>query len=379
LQHLVKMDKSKKILVIAGGSYISGAEKVTLDVIAALKEEGYQLHCLVNGWNDGEFIGQLQILNVPFTSCKLGWYYMSRLLWSLDSLVHYPMAIARFFFLYRWFNPDIVYTVSYRQIVLLYPFFRKNIIFHVHDPYSETRQSRFFVRLISRKVKMFIAVSDFIKRDLICCGIPQSKIEVVHNGVEVTDTKWLQHNSGYMPKKKLRIGIVGQVIPRKGHEDLVAALDLIHGRINFECLIFGKGDKAYTDVLKNQITACGLDNSVKWMGFIKNKEEVYNQIDVVVAPTRNEEPFALVVLEAGAFCRASVVSDSGGFPESIIDGETGFVIPKKSPGILAEKLTALFSNPVLLVRMGENANKNIRENFTLQKMKKTLTGLFAKF
>src|SRR5689334_7298060 len=104
------MHVSKKILVIAAGSYISGAEKVMYDIIQGLKVRGYQIHCVVSGWNDGNFIKKLDELTVEYTLIKLRWYYVSKIKWSLDSLVHYPKAAWKFVALKKRFNPDIVYA-----------------------------------------------------------------------------------------------------------------------------------------------------------------------------------------------------------------------------------------------------------------------------
>ena len=83
----------KRILILTNGNYISGAEKITLEVIRGLRGDHYVLHCMVSGWNDGRFIAELEKQQQPFSLIKLGWYYISKPGWSLDSLVHYPGAV----------------------------------------------------------------------------------------------------------------------------------------------------------------------------------------------------------------------------------------------------------------------------------------------
>lgn len=117
------MELKKSILIIANGNYISGAEKVTLDVMHGLKEQGYNLHCMASGWNDGDFIGRVKSIEIPVTITKLGWYYVSKILWSIDSLIHYPGGIVRFLRLKKKFHADLVYIISFRHIILLWPFF----------------------------------------------------------------------------------------------------------------------------------------------------------------------------------------------------------------------------------------------------------------
>jgi glycosyltransferase involved in cell wall biosynthesis len=367
------MNTPKKILVIAGGAYVSGAEKVTIDILEGFTENCHRVHCMVSGWNDGDFIGRIKKLNLPYTPIKLGWYYATKIWWSLDSLVNYPKAIWDFIRLKRKFKPDIVYTISYRQILLLYPFFNKNIVYHIHDPNSHSKQSIFFLKLIDSKVKQYIAVSDFIKQDLVKCGIEESKIDVVHNGVNSPRTNFIKT---YMPNSILRIGIVGQIIDHKGHRDLIAALILLDKKVKFELFIYGRGADRFKNNLIHFIYEHRLQDKIFWKGFVHDSSEIYRNIDVLVAPTKSDEPFGLVALEAGMYSIPAIVTKSGGFPESIKDNQTGFIINKSSPKEIAEKLTLLFSKPELLNEMGINAYNRISNNFTLTKTKQKINNLF---
>ncbi|MES2848593.1 MAG: glycosyltransferase family 4 protein [Bacteroidota bacterium] len=373
------MTANKKILVFASATYVYGAEKVTLEVIGFLQKAGHKIHCIVNGWNDGVFIEHLSKAKVPFSSVKLGWYYFSKIKWSLDSLVHYPKAAWQFTRLAKKENPDIVYVTSYRPVILLYPFFRANTIYHVHDSLSETKQGRFFIKIADKKIKHYIAVSTFVKNDLIKCGISSDKITVIYNGVGEHSDKKYSFRERQFAGETLRIGIIGQVIPRKGHETLVEALALIKGSFPFECFIFGSGKEEYIAKVKGLIAFHKLQDKIKWMGVVKEKQDMYNAIDVLVAPTKNNEPFALVALEAGYFGIPAIVTNSGGFTESIIDGQTGFVVSKDAPAEIADKLTRFRQSPSLINEMGKNARENITQNFSLTIMQDKITAFVNNF
>ena len=62
--------KNKRLLVFANGNYIFGAERVTIDILKGLKERGYSIHCIVSGWNDGNFIKYLQNIGIEYTVIK---------------------------------------------------------------------------------------------------------------------------------------------------------------------------------------------------------------------------------------------------------------------------------------------------------------------
>lgn len=359
-------NSGKNILVIAGGNYISGAEKVTLDVIQGLKNSGHRLTCAVSGWTDGEFIKQLSDMKVGFRKFKLGWYYLTNLKWSVDSLIHYPGAFLDFYQFSKATNFDLVYTMSFRYLVLLYPILRNNVIYHVHDPNSHSRQSRFFIKKIDRKVVKYIAVSDFIKKDLIKCGISAGKIEVIHNGTNVIEDKRLVVGK---QGNDLAIGIVGQVIQRKGHEDLIEALKILRDQnLNVSLIIVGKGSKSFIGDLKELISKYNLASCISWRTFKSDIHEIYEGIDVIVAPTRNDEPFALIALEANMLSIPVIATNKGGFPESINDGVNGFLVKANSPEQIAEKICTFYNDRSLITKFGNNGRSRMIERFTKQKM-----------
>jgi glycosyltransferase involved in cell wall biosynthesis len=93
--------------------------------------------------------------------------------------------------------------------------------------------------------------------------------------------------------------------------------------------------------------------------------------DVVIYTTIGEEPFGLVPVEGMACGVPVVVTDSGGLTESVVDGETGFVISKdkeKLPQELAERVVRLLSNPALAEEMGRQGRQRVEEAFDKTRM-----------
>jgi glycosyltransferase involved in cell wall biosynthesis len=353
-----------KILCFLSGNILSGKEFVALDVIRGWKAAGHNVEVAFVGWHDGKFQQQLHEMNVPSHPIKLGWYYLRQWKWSLDSLVNYLPAIAQFRKLQKQFNPDVIYMDSYRQIILLKPFLKKQVIFHVHDPHAFSSKESKMIQLADSAVGKYVAVSDFIKQDLIASGAKADKIQVVHNGTNLP----ADFSKVYMPDGVLRIGLIGQILERKGHGDVLDAVSLLKDKLKCKVLIYGKGDEGYIQKLKSTIAEKQLTSYVAWKGFEADKKKVYESIDVVVAATRNDEPFALVALEAGAHKVPVIATRSGGFVESIVDGETGFIVEKNSPTIIQDKLQYLYNTDGMLTTMGNAAYSNIKLNFSLAAM-----------
>lgn len=361
-----------RILGICSGSYFFGKEAVAINVMKGIKKNGHSIIVIFSGWNDGVFEKKLKEMGIKSYPLKLGWYYLRKISWSLDSLVHYPKALAQYIRIQKDFQPEILYVDSYRPIILLMPFLKAKIIYHVNDPHMDKRSDRVFLRLIRNRVSQFIAASEFIKKDLISAGVNKNKIVVIHNAIDMPD----EESKEYLPKGKMRIGIVGQVIPRKGHEDLIQACSLIKGEVPFELYIYGSGNRNYIDHIKQLTLDLNITESVHWRGYEKNKKEIYQNLDVLIAPTRNDEPFALVALESSAYKVPVIATNSGGFPESIINNKSGYIVMKQSPEMIAEKIRLLFSNPLQLKTFGMQARNNIVKNFTSEcmhdKMEKAL-------
>ncbi|MBL7703050.1 MAG: glycosyltransferase family 4 protein [Ferruginibacter sp.] len=368
------MSEPKKLLVIAGGTYIYGAEKVTLDVMKGLSKEGYEVNAIISGWNDGAFAKALDGLQVKYHPLKLGWYYTSKIWWSLDSLVHYPGAIIRFLRIRKKIKDWPVYIISFRQVILLWPFFKKKIVYHVHDANAGSRQSRYFLRIIDRKVIKFIAISEFIKEDLVACGISPDKIEVICNGIEILpETQKTTKHPG-----PLSIGIVGQVIERKGHFTLIEAINLLVKKgMDVQLIIAGGGDVNFIEKLKIQIAELGLIQRIEWRGFKKEIKEIYAGIDVLIAPTMLPEPFGLIAIEANMLGIPVIVSNKGGFKETVVNGSNGFLTEPGDAEELAGKIGYFYNNRNEIDVMGKKGREHVVQYFDQQIMIKKIDKLLT--
>lgn len=87
------------------------------------------------------------------------------------------------------------------------------------------------------------------------------------------------------------------------------------------------------------------------------------KMDIFVAASRSES-FGVSVLEANACQLPVVVTNVGGLPEIVIDGETGLIVEPDDPDALSEKLTTLIVDPALREQLGENGRVHVAENFS---------------
>ena len=95
--------------------------------------------------------------------------------------------------------------------------------------------------------------------------------------------------------------------------------------------------------------------------------ELYEKADIVVYPTVGEEPYGLVPIEAMSCGRPVIASDSGGIRETVVDGTTGFIVPKKDPNALADRLMTLIADPRMARRIGRSGRQRAEKIFSAER------------
>jgi L-malate glycosyltransferase len=364
---------SKRILFFTGGSYVAGAEIITLLLLKGLKDKGHDVRCVINGWNDGDFKKRLSEIDIPYYEVKLGWLYLKKPAWTLDTLVNYPKAYITCRKVIKDFKPDVMNFTSYAIPVMLYPLINTKAFFTLHDTQLPNLKHRLIYKLLNKKIDTFIAVSNHIADNLKNVGIPQNKIRVIHNGVLKPG---LSKNKIVKPDSPLYFSIIGQVAEWKGHEILISAVELLikKGIKNFKIVITGNNKNEYSNWLLEKIEEKKIASFFIWKGFIKNTEDIFKDIDVVLIPSMSTkskyfvEAFSLSTAEAMIRGLGAVASDRGGVRELIDQGETGLLFKEGNAFELSECMYMLIKDRCYLEFLGTNAKKKAMLNFTDQVM-----------
>ena len=368
------MNKNK-ILVFIGGSYISGLEIVTLHLIGELKKEGHEIRCIVNGWNDGMILKELQKMEVPFDEAKLGWLYLTKPGWTIDSLVHLPGAYLKCGKILAAFDPDIVHFCNYASVILLAPLLKhRACVYNLQEPHEPNRKNLFIYRLLNRRIKIFTAVSRYIEQVLLNVGIPKDKIRLVYNGVPA-----IERLPGRASPDIFAFGIIGQVVPWKGHTTLVDAVKLLKssGLPPFKVKIFGNDKTEYAAALRRHIEETGTETYFAWEGFVQDQDSIYGQVDAVIVPSLSEEPCSLTILESMMRGKSLIVSDRGGNPELVEDKKTGLIFKADDPVRLADCIRLFLERAPSTLPMGERAHEKALDSFTEYKMAAAYTAIYA--
>src|SRR5260370_12371055 len=111
----------------------------------------------------------------------------------------------------------------------------------------------------------------------------------------------------------LIIGIVGKIGAWKGHEDLLEAMQLlVKSYPATKLYIFGKGSPDYEALLHRMAVNLEIDGNVVWRGYVTDRNAVFRELAILVAPSRFEEPFGPTAVEAAFFSIPVIASRCGG-------------------------------------------------------------------
>ncbi|MFC9594570.1 glycosyltransferase family 4 protein [Streptomyces sp. NPDC056944] len=163
---------------------------------------------------------------------------------------------------------------------------------------------------------------------------------------------------------------VSRLVPRKGQDTLIRALPQILRRVpDAVLLIVGGGP--YEKDLRRLAAETGVAGSVRFTGAVPWAElpAHYGAGDVFAMPCRTRrggldvEGLGIVYLEASATGLPVVAGDSGGAPDAVLDGETGWVVRGESAEDTADRVTTLLLDPELRARMGERGRAWVEEKW----------------
>jgi glycosyltransferase involved in cell wall biosynthesis len=163
-----------------------------------------------------------------------------------------------------------------------------------------------------------------------------------------------------IPEDAFVIGCTAAYRPRKGIEYLIDALGMLAPDIPAHLLLIGRMD---SDKLRKKIQASPAADRIHRIGHRTDAPAVTAACDVFSLPSTKREGLARAIIEAMAYRVPSVVTDCGGSPELVVDGECGYVVPIRDARALADAFGKLYRDPELRRRMGETARERIGTHF----------------
>jgi glycosyltransferase involved in cell wall biosynthesis len=286
-----------------------------------------------------------------------------------------PTIVFRIWKIFEKFSPDILHSWDSMSSIYVLPivmltkvkFLNAMIADAVHRPLGK--------RWIGGKLTY--PFSDIVLSNsfagLKAYGVNKKKGRVIWNGYDFNRKTNLDRQSTlsrYSICTSLVIGMVALFQERKDYRTFLNAAVLLSKKykdITFMCV----GDGSTLEEHKKMVPAEMLDSRIKFTGYQSDVESIVNIFDigVLLANTKvHNEGIPNSILEYMAHGKSVVANLSGGIPEIVLDGETGFLVKPHSTEELVEKLEILINDKNLRNQFGIKGMRRIKEEFNFERM-----------
>jgi glycosyltransferase involved in cell wall biosynthesis len=180
---------------------------------------------------------------------------------------------------------------------------------------------------------------------------------------------------------------LGRIVPRKGIDNVIEALSILRRQhaVDAQLLVVGGEAEQHADAaapelqrLRALAARLGVVDHVLFTGR-KGRSELryyYSAADAFVT-TPWYEPFGITPVEAMACARPVIGSDVGGIKSTVVDGDTGFLVPARDPEALARQLAVLHDNPALARRMGILGRRRACRFYTWRTVAEQAVAIYA--
>lgn len=234
------------------------------------------------------------------------------------------------------------------------------VVFHVR----EIMRNRNIQRLILSLSTRIVAISRAVENSFSQLGSPSSreKISVVYNAVDLDRFDPAKQNSSVrnkwgVPEQVPLVLLVSKLIGNKGHLDFIRSYSLVKEKFpEVEYMIVGgemPGHEAYAQEVRSLVTELGHGDTIHLAGSQSDVVQFLAASDIVVQPSTCEEGLGRVPIEAMALAKPVVATAVGGIPEVVVDGETGYLVPKHDPNALSGGILKLLGDSELRKNFGQ--------------------------
>jgi glycosyltransferase involved in cell wall biosynthesis len=212
--------------------------------------------------------------------------------------------------------------------------------------------------------------SQAVVNELRAEGVSIERLGLLYNGIDfkpfhnLPPRLSIRKNLGVNETALLMV-CVANLIPYKGHADLIHALGEVNAELprGWVVALVGR-DSGIANDLKDLAEVLGVAEHILWLGERSDAIEIYVAADIGVLCS-HEEGFSNSVLEGMASNVAMVVTDVGGNAEAILDGECGIVVPARDPSTLGKAILTLALDKDMRQRMAMAGYARVKQKFAI--------------
>jgi glycosyltransferase involved in cell wall biosynthesis len=376
------MASPQNILVVHNNNDFYGAEKVLLELLSRLDRSRFVPIVVLP--TDTRHINRLspELAKLNIECCFIPLGVLRRKYFKLQKLPRFSFevlaGVRQLVRLIRKRNIALVHTNT--NTILASPFAarltRVPHIWSIHELMVEPATVRsalhyMIPRFSTRVVTVSQAVRDHMLKDAAKFA---SRFTFVRGAIDVEPFLNAKGRARVRAEWGVRegevlIGMAGRVTRWKGQSIFVQAAKLIaeqHAEAKFAAVggVFDT-EKFYMDRFRKEVRDAGLENKLTINDFRADMPDVFAAFDIFVLPSILPEPFGLVVIEAMASGKPVVATAPGGPSETVVEGETGCLVPPSDPFAMAQALEVLLADPQKRINMGDAGRRRACETFSL--------------
>ncbi len=292
------------------------------------------------------------------------------------ALKHYCILLHKLLFN----KPDLVYipicqaTAGFLRdvpFIVLSKLFGKKVVLHLRGGHfrefynSSNKVMKYVIEQTLKRIDRMIVLGSSLK--ILFDGlIPEGKLSVVPNGLNITLDQARYKNP---EKDHIMILFLSNLIETKGFKDVLYSIKKVaqyHNNLRYFFTGSWVRDEDRFEC-ENYLKREKIEDYVEFRGTVtgRNKTRLLQDANIFVFPTYYPfEGHPWVIVEAMAAELPIITTDQGCIKESVIDDENGFIIPKRDPDSVAEKIIYLIEHPEVRVRMGKKSRQLYEANLT---------------
>jgi phosphatidylinositol alpha-1,6-mannosyltransferase len=252
--------------------------------------------------------------------------------------------------------------------------------------------ARALLRRIGDSVDVMTYLGEYFRARLARALSPQAAARMERLAPGVDTAVFRPGAGGEAIRQRLGIGrdrpvvvCVSRMVPRKGQDTLIRAWPRVLASAPGKPVLLLVGDGPYRAELSRLAQRIGVADSIRFTGPVPWEElpAYYDAGDVFAMPCRTRrrgldvEGLGIVYLEASATGLPVIGGDSGGAPDAIINGETGYVVPGRDATGVAERIIELLSDPAGAAAMGEKGMAWVEREWRWSLVARRLTEILA--
>jgi len=261
------------------------------------------------------------------------------------------------------FRPDVIHSVNATPLGWLFnrevaERLHAKVVLSVHTPvlrhdkfrpektYLLNAEYFFLLRRLSRIVDLSIAVSRFVKKELVAIGVASDRVTIIPSGLNYSlFSEGSRRRCGHAPFRCLYVGRFARIKSLDVLLNAASYLKQLSAPVRFTLIGGTPRDDDWKKV-NRLISEFGLREMVETKQPVPHGElvEYYRSHDCFILPS-SREPLGKVVLEAMASCIPVIASDSGGIPDLVSNGINGVLFKSQNPAALAHTIIDLMNRP----------------------------------